>query len=231
MRKDKQQAMSLRRTGKSYKEIRAQIGIPISTLSDWLRPHQWSQNIAKSLAEIANKQNSVRVRKLNKIRGQRLARLYKEASIEAVKEFNRLKYHPMFIAGIMLYWGEGDRLTKHTVRFGNTDPAMMRLFVNFLLHVCKVPQEKIKASVLLYPDLDEYKCRLYWSEHAGVPLEKFNKSILIQGRHKTRRLKYGVCSVMVCSTYLKKKMLIWLNLFPNELLSESYYKYNPAEVV
>lgn len=224
MRKDKKQVILLRQSGKSYKQIKVELGVPVSTLSSWLQPHQWSRNITKSLAKTAKRENTVRICNLNNIRGEHLKRLYKEAEIEAVEEFERLKYHPLFIAGIMIYWGEGDRVTKHNIRISNTDPAMIKLFADFLRKICSAPENRIKVSLLLYPDLNDKKCKIYWSENTAIPENRFNKSVVIAGKHKTKRLQYGVCNIVFTGTYLKLKLLIWLKLLSKDLLNEEYYK-------
>lgn len=161
---------------------------------------------------------------LNSIRGEHLKRAYEEAREEARKELEDLKYNPLFIAGMMLYWGEGDKLTRGQVRLSNADPELVRLFAEFLRKACRVPETKIKASLLIYPDIEEQSTLRFWSFATGIASARFTKSVLIEGKHKTRRLRYGVCSVMVHSTYLKEKVLEWMKLLPKELMKREYYE-------
>lgn len=223
MRSDKEEAIALRRQGKSYRQIKEKLGVPKSTLATWLSGEKWSQEVARVLSEQAKAQNGVRMRALDKIRGEHLARVYEEARAEATHEFEDLKYHPLFIAALMLYWGEGDRVSVHGVRLGNTDPKMLRVFFLFLRDICQIPPERIKAAVLIYPDLNEQECRSFWANEIGIPEFQFQKVITIKGRHKSKRLAHGVCTVVVTSRYLKEKMLIWLDLFAQELVSKKYY--------
>ena len=162
MRKDKQKALRLRKNGKSYREIKRVLGTPTSTLSEWLSPHGWSNNIKTALIEKSKGKNSIRLLYLNKIRRKHLARLYQEAQQESKIEFEKFKYHPLFIAGLMLYLGEGDKISKYQVRISNTDPNIVKIFVNFLLYVCQVPNKKIKAGLLIYPDLNDATCKKFW---------------------------------------------------------------------
>ncbi|MDP1690050.1 MAG: hypothetical protein Q8L52_02505 [bacterium] len=223
MRKDKEIAFNLRRNGKSYTEIRTALKIPLATLSDWFGEVDWSKQLKKKLSSEIQVQHTIRLIKLNKIRGQHLKHAYEEAREEAKKEFEGLKYNPLFIAGLMLYWGEGDKLTKFSTKIANTDPDLIRLYVFFLKNACRIPEEKIKAHVLIYPDLNEEDCRKYWARESNIHLKNFFKSTTIQGRHKTRRIKYGVCMVDISSTYFKVKILEWLKLLPKELMNEAYY--------
>jgi hypothetical protein len=224
MRKDKENATKMRKSGKSYNEIHVALKIPKATLSDWFSKVGWSKVMAKKLATKVQTQHTARIVELDKIRGQHLARAYDKARIEAREDLEILKYHPLFIAGIMLYWGEGDKATKSKVRLVNTDPELIKLFVFFLKKVCNIPAEKVCVSIFTYPDIDDGANRQYWSEVSGIAQDKFLKSILIRGRHKTKRLEHGVCSVYVSSTYFKVKMLEWLKLLPEELMNLRYYE-------
>lgn len=223
MRKDKDKILKFRRSGKSYNDIRRELAISKSTLSEWLRPYKWSRDITNHLAGKFKRKNAIRLIRLNKVRGKRLARLYREARKEARMEFENLKYHPLFIAGVVAYWGEGDKISGHGVRIANTDPEMIKLFVNFLRHVCQIPKDRIKAWILIYPDLNGEECKKFWIRNSGLSLDNFTKCITIKGRHKTNRLHYGVCNVGISSKYFKNKILVWLKLLPLNLLSKNYY--------
>lgn len=224
MRTDKPAVLKLRSSGKSYNEIRSKLRISKSTLSDWLRPHRWSRKITDNLNKKYLSKNRVRLVYLNRIRGDHLEKAYNEARKEAVTELNKLKYHPLYIAGVVAYWGEGDKLSRSNVRLANTDPIMIKLFFNFLIHVCRVPKDKIRAWILTYPDLEDEECRKFWVTATGIPISSFTKNITIQGKHKTRHSEHGVCYVGVSSRYLKQKMLVWLDLLPKQLLNRNYYK-------
>ncbi len=224
MRKDKNIATEMRMSGKSYAEIHTALKIPKATLSDWFSEIGWSKEVSKRLAAKVQIQHTARLIELDKIRGQHLARAYEEARREAREDLKILKYNPLFIAGLMLYWGEGDKATKSQVRLANTDPELIKFFVFFLKKVCNIPTGKIGVSILTYPDIDDKANRQYWSEVSGIAQEKFIRSILIQGRHKTKRLGHGVCSIYVSSTYFKVKMLEWLKLLPEELMNLRYYE-------
>lgn len=214
----------MRRGGKSYRQIHQELQIPMSTLSNWLNKEDWSAKIRAHLASEATRGHVARLTELNRIRGQHLARAYEAARSEARQEFELLKYDPLFISGIMLYWGEGAKDPKQSLKFTNSDPKMIQFYVEFLVKSCGMPMEKIKAYVLIYPQIEEKTARAYWSKMANIPWENFTKTIVIQGRHATRRLGWGVCTVSVSSTYFKQKFLEWMKLLPEELLRKEYYE-------
>ncbi|HEX2792717.1 MAG TPA: hypothetical protein VHO23_03310 [Candidatus Paceibacterota bacterium] len=215
---DKEQARNLRLSGKSYKEVSEILRIPKSTLSGWFGKSAWSIKIRDRLSGAAQATSTVRLLDLNKMRRNRLDQIYKDARKEAREELETLKYDPLFIAGLILYWGEGDKVSRGIVRLVNTDPSMIRLYKMFLVHACGVPEEKIRAHITIYPDLDGEICTVHWSETSGIPRRNFIKNTTISGRHKTKRLTYGMCTVYVSSTYFKVKILEWIRLLSMELM-------------
>lgn len=217
MRKDRFEAERLRRLGKSYREIHYALHIPKGTLSYWFKDTAWSSSLSKKLAGLARKKSARRMDILNKIRAEKLEAKYAEARVTASREFIKYKNSSAFIVGLATYWGEGDKPSRFHVRMSNTDPAMIRHFIRFLLGFCSIERKKVRVWLLLYPDLDDRECRAYWVKNGGIGFGQFTKSIIIKGRHKTRRSPYGVCNVVVSDSALKQKMLVWQKLLIEEL--------------
>jgi len=210
MRNDKHIAMRLRREGKSYKEIQRELGIPLSTLSGWFSNAEWSQNIRKNLeSKLGNKLS---------IAGKRRWKEWRQSAQEdGKKTYPQLRVNSLFIAGIMLYWGEGDnKLENSYVRLGNTNPNMMRLFRRFLVEICQIPEEKLRAGMILYPDLNESVSKDFWSKATGIPKNQFYKTQYIQGRHPSKRLSNGILQITHCNRQLKEKIAIWIDMFQKE---------------
>lgn len=213
MRKDKEKVFELRRQGKSYKQLSRELNIPTSTIAGWLKNEPWSQEIKAILsAEISwsNPKNLELLARANRERWRLKREEYRQA---AIREFEGLKKDPLFLAGLMLYWGEGEKQTKSSVvRLGNSEPEMIKIFNLFLTKTLKISSDKIWVWVLLYPDLIDSVQRNFWSKSTGIPLSQFKKSIVIKGKHPTKRLSYGVCTIFVQSRALKERILKWLEL-------------------
>ena len=132
-------------------------------------------------------------------------------------EMKRYMSNSLFISAVAAYWGEGDKLTKAQLRITNTDPNMLALFRKFLIEICGIPKEKIRGAIFIYKDLDEDTCKKYWSTNTGIT--HFHKTMVLPSRHKTRRLSYGTCTLVVTNTYLKQKMLVWIDQLPKMVLN------------
>lgn len=213
----KTEAFTLRKKGKSYGQISKILNVNKSTISYWFKGIDWSQNIKKQLIERSRESSSKRLIQLNNLKKIKWTNHYLAAEKEALEEFRKLKKDKLFIAGIVIYWGEGDKTFKNgIVRVSNTDEKMLKIFNSFLQKICKVNIEKIKADLLLYPDLNPDSCLKFWSKNINISKEKFFKPTIIQGKHKTKKLGNGVCIISVNDKYFKQKILTWLDLFIKE---------------
>lgn len=217
MRNDRHLAIKLRKQNKSYNKISKELNIPKSTLTYWFKQEDWSEEIKRELTRKALYVAKKRLRLINKSRREKWNEWHRECREKAREQFPILNKHPLFLAGLMLYWGEGDsKLENSLVRLSNTDPGMIKIFCLFLKESCLVPKDRIKAELILYPDLNEKYCKNFWSQVSGIPLNQFIKSQFIQGRHPTKRLSHGICIIYVTSRELKEKIFTWLKLYQDD---------------
>ena len=224
-------AFELRRKGKSYNEIIAELGVSKGTVSYWFKDIDWSKDVREQLELRAKEIATVRLIRLNEGKRKRREQIYAVARKESYEEFSHLRTDPLFVAGIFAYWGEGDKKNKNTLKFCNTDPGIVKIYMDFLRKSCSVPRDRINVWLLLYPDLDENICKKFWEDVIGRKNFSFKKTIVIEGRHKTKRIAYGVCNVVVHSSCLKLKMLEWIRLFSEDNLFSKYSIKYPAAMV
>lgn len=67
----------------------------------------------------------------------------------------------------------------------------------------------MRLAIFIYPDLDGAACERYWSRKLGI--KKLHKTQMLPSRSKKERLPHGVCTIVVCNTYLKVKMNTWID--------------------
>ena len=217
MRHDKEKVFELRKNGHTYREIEKLVGVSRSTLCNWFKNEEWSEHIKKSNTDRNIQISTEHLVKLNEGRKIVLNRQYAEVEQKAREEFKVYKESPLFMAGLMLYAGEGDKMSRGLIRLANIEFDLHKIFINFIIIFLKVDMKYIRVSVLLYPDLDAENCKAKWSEELNIPLSQFHKPQIIQGRHKTRRLHFGVGSTIFSSSFLKRKLLLWIELAKKSL--------------
>ena len=211
------QAVEFRKRGFTYSEIAKICGVSKSTVSNWLSKKKFSKVVAKDNAEKAARENKRRMQLLNNARKAERKLLYTEAERNAETEYKHYKQNPLFIAGLMLYVGEGDNKDSGKIRIANARVDVHKIFIRFALEFLGVSKDKIRFWVLLYPDHNPEAVSRYWSRKIGIPLSQFHKYQVIQGKSTKRTLQYGTGNTIIVSTVLKRKLNKWIELTTKEL--------------
>ena len=111
--------------------------------------------------------------------------------------------------GLGIYWGEGNKRSKVSVRLGNADPKLIKIFHEFLVKICGVNEEKIKYNLLLFNDADRHGAINFWNRELGYSHNRISSvtSLKSRGRgtYNTKSMT-GVLSIEFNNTKLKKEM-------------------------
>ena len=188
----RQRAIDLRKQGMSYSDIKSQLGVSKSTLSGWLKDYPLTLEESYKLSKRARVVEQVRQTKAAKRNARR------ESVYRKVKQDISVSRSKLFVAGFYLYWGEGTKTAEYTVSLTNTDPAMVRCFVEWL-ELLGIARSDLRIKLHLYSDSNENNAKEFWSDSLGVPKENFNKSYVKQSRASDRDHKglfgHGTCVV------------------------------------
>lgn len=222
MEEKREQAGVMRKTGMSYSEIKEKLGIPRSTLSTWFKKEEWSNAISSEVAKRHARLGAMRLMVMNTVRGNRLKKLYEDARQDALADFTDLKYHPLFLSGIILYWAHGDKSSKGRFSVSSGDIGVIRVVKLFLENICCI--EKYRISLIVDPKMPDSICRKYWMSKCGFKYSDFGKSIFVRHKKYHGKIHYGICNIAVSSAYLKSKIMKWIELVEEDLVSETYLK-------
>lgn len=136
---------------------------------------------------------------------------------EAKFLFKRYKNDPLFLAGIVLYWAEGTRLSghyrKYQLAFTNSDPNLTGFYCSFLRrYFPNINIDDWRAGLFLYPDIQANKAVSYWSDILGIPPKQFIKSQVLNSKNgQTKKLVFGTCCIYVNSKDACLTMQEWIN--------------------
>lgn len=183
--KERIQARKLRKQGFSVKTISRQLGVSRSSVSIWVR----DVNLTPAQLEILN-QNSVDGRNkgrtiISLMYRRRREKIHKESLKGAQQMLGELTNREFLIAGIALYWAEGNKKT-HTVRFTNSDPKLIMFALNWLLYCFDLPLDRIGAFVGINKSNEHREAEIirHWSLITGIPRSHFWKSIMKNSESK-----------------------------------------------
>ena len=100
--------------------------------------------------------------------------------------------------GLGLYWGEGTKSNKHSIRLGNTDPQLVRTFILFLEQAYSVKKEELKFGLQVFSNMPVKDVLFFWQKHLGVRDEQFMRTIVTPSRGAGtygRKIQHGVLTV------------------------------------
>jgi hypothetical protein len=121
--------------------------------------------------------------------------------------------------GLGIYWGEGTKTSKYSVRVANTDVGIIKKFREFLLIICGLKLNKITYSLICFNDANPIVARNYWSKELGILPEKFGKITIIpkqgKGTYKHKSL-CGVCTIQASNIKLRSWMMDQLKVLQNK---------------
>ena len=100
--------------------------------------------------------------------------------------------------GLGLYWGEGTKSNKNSIRLGNTDPALILSFIKFMDRVYGVKKEKLKFGLQIFNDIISQDALSFWVNILGVDRNRFQKVVVTPSRGfgtYRKKVKYGVITI------------------------------------
>jgi hypothetical protein len=180
----------LRRNGLTYSEIGALIPAAKSTIAGWCRDIELSP---EQIAQIRTRTGSRRgiPRDTQHARRSERCAILEAARLEAAN----LIADPNWLAGVMLYWGEGFK-TENALGLANSDVDLVRLFMAWTRRYHE-PGVRFRAKLNLHAGNDERGAIAFWSTALSLPIESFTKTFIkADGTgHRRNHLEHGVIQV------------------------------------
>jgi len=162
--REQEEARRLRAEGRTLLEIATTLDVAKSSVSLWVREVPFTPSPRQPGAH-------------------RRPHPFHLAKVRRIAELNVVGRHVIgapsdeaFIAaGTALYAGEGSK-TDGTVRFANSDPAMMRFFCTWLRELFEIDETRLRANVYLHAGLDLDAAEDFWSIITSIPRSQFTKA-------------------------------------------------------
>ncbi len=191
--KKKTDAILLRKKGASVPAIAQSLGIAKSTT--WL----WVKHVVLSERQVADLvKNSVDGRNTGKqvLAAVRLAhQVVRQKNAKTIVS-DLLTVQPdsfWKVFAAILFWCEGGKRHLTSVRFTNSDPELLRVFLYAFRKGFDLDERKFRAVVHIHGYHDDLKQKKFWSEVTGVSMKQFSKSYVKPNTGKRVRQNYQGC--------------------------------------
>lgn len=139
----------------------------------------------------------------------------------SVRKPKSMKDAKLYGLGVGLYWGEGTKKDKSSIRLGNSDPRLIRKFLEFLRVIYGIDERKLRFGLQIFGDMDKEKTLKFWMRSIGITRRQFFPTIVVTpyrgvGNYR-EKTKYGVVTIhfsnrklrdIICDAIEKESMRI-----------------------
>ncbi|MBI2054288.1 MAG: hypothetical protein HYT36_03060 [Candidatus Staskawiczbacteria bacterium] len=191
---EKNQAIELRKRGLSYREILEIVPVAKSSLSLWLK----SVKLARSQKQRLTEKKLAAMKRGWEACHRKRVLLTEKIKKEAKGQIGRLTKRELWLIGIALYWGEGNKEKDYrpgsSVQFSNSDPNMIKTFLKWIIEIIHIPKDDLGFQIYIHENCKERLSQVinYWAICTGFPEEKFIHHIYFKkNKIKTKRKNIG----------------------------------------
>lgn len=201
----------------SYTEIGKRLDVPKSTLSYWLKDFPLSEERIKELrrqgwskGEASRERFRATMRRKKELKAQKIYQ-------KQLRKLEDISEDAFFVAGLMLYLGEGGKKDDSKITLANTDPSAISFFVKWMSDFLDIPKQKTKFQLHLYEDMDIVKEEDFWRNELGIQKTQFYKTQIrrLQKASFTYKESYrhGTCSVYALGVDKKTELMMGIKAF------------------
>lgn len=195
----KEKAFELRKKGYSIKEIAKKLNIAQSTSSVWVR----NIKLNKKAQERLKKRRLLGYYKAG-LRWQEKKKKEQEeynlSAIEIIKKVKKDNFHNKLYCAL-LYWCEGGKAWDTGVRFVNSDPILIQIFLKLFRNSFDIDEKKFHLLMHLHDYHNEQKQKNFWSSVTGIPKNQFYKTYQKSNTKKRQRENYPGCLAIYYNDY------------------------------
>jgi len=203
----------LRRQGWTYGENMDVLPVGKGTLAGWCKEIRLSEEQIEAIKARVPSQKGI-PKDTNWKRRLEIQKIRAEAQLERPT----LMMAPLWLAGTVLYWAEGDQAT-HRLALVNSDDEALRLFMRWTIQFLN-PSPCFVLALHLHHGNDEAAAKAYWARALDLDRPQFHKTFIKPPGtgHRKNHLAQGVCRVMVRrSGNAYHRTMAWIEALPEAL--------------
>jgi len=201
----------------SYSQIRKRLDVPKSTLSYWLREFPLTEERIQELQRKGWENGEAGRERFRATMRKKREQKYREVYVKQRQKLTNLSKDAFFVAGLMLYLGEGDKRDRNKIGLANTDVWVIKFFIKWLVDFLGIPKEKIRAQLHLYQNMDIKKEEGFWEKELGLPETQFYRPSIRKLQKASFSYKesyrHGTCSIYVCGVKKKREIMAAIQAF------------------
>lgn len=186
----KLEAKSLRLKGQTVRDIAEKLNISFSTVSFWCRDIKLSDITIKKM-KFNKKERSIKglLKYSERKRNQRIKNTLDQKQ-NGAKLVTNMSGRDILMVGLGLYWGEGYKESNDEMGFTNSNPQMVRFYINWL-QLSSVSKEDLifRLSLNNVFTKKEKEIKNFWIKYLGIKQSQFSKTTFIKTNLKKANTK------------------------------------------
>ncbi len=219
----RQEVLKLRtKENLSYTEIRKRLGVPKSTLSYWLREFPLSKERILELRRQGWKKAEVKIERFRAAMRKKRELKDREVYKKYQKRFANLPEEIFFIAGLILYLGEGNKRDYCKIALSNTDPKIIKFFAKWLTEFSGINREEIKVQLHLYENMNIEKEKDFWKSTLGFQENQFYRPEIRKLKKASfsykESFRHGTCDLCVMGVEKKRELMMAIQAFVDKYI-------------
>ncbi len=177
-----QKAIAMRIRGNSINTIAGKLVVSKSTVSGWCRDIGLSEKQLALIAEQSRHHATLGLLKSSELlRERRQANIAKAIQL-GKNDVGKISKRDMYMLGLGLYWGEGYKKGSQELGFTNSDPVMIRFYIEWLKQIYKISKTDLILRISIN---NQHLSRAneilkYWSNTTSIPVSQFTKTSFIK---------------------------------------------------
>lgn len=123
---------------------------------------------------------------------------------------NDIKTNFLFGLGLGLFWGEGTKKSSHSVRLCNSDPLLVKKYIEFLVKIYEIDKSKLKFQLQIYNESKLNESVMFWKKNLLIKTSQFYKTTILKKRgagNYINKMEHG--TIIVCFNNIKLRNLIY----------------------
>jgi hypothetical protein len=116
----------------------------------------------------------------------------------SIKDIVTIEQAMLYGIGLGLYWGEGTKSNKSSIRLGNTNPKLIKKFIEFLVTSYGIEKSKLRFGLQIFSEMDPIKALNFWKEELDIENPQFQKVIVTPSRGVgtyKHKIEHGVLTI------------------------------------
>lgn len=133
---------------------------------------------------------------------------------------SKLPKEAFFIAGLTLYLAEGTKRDYSRLVLANTDPGVIKFFINWMEKFLSISRDKIKAELHLYENMDIGEEQEFWKKELRFSSKQFSKPQIRKLRKSSfsykESFRHGTCRIYFGSVEKKMEVMSAIKAFTSQ---------------